>query len=492
MSDKVANLDASHRAMSFIQLLGLNADPFADGVNNKSYYQSDESLDNQNLVTSLVENTRQMSVIVGAPGSGKTTFLARLAQCLQNGPAVLPAQTGVYFQLESLRSAISACLAIESDSQKSLVARLVADNVPRVLLIDDAHDLSASCLDLLVTLNEESNGLLRPILLANPSINKYLNQRQSRIIPGGNAHILHLRPLSQVQTAAYIENRLHAVGLCIPFSLTDVDLSSIYRDSGGLPGEINIKAKRLFISRQFIIGLSRMLGNEVETKILIPRLRWVSGLIAVLISVGLVAGLGWGVYTHFMDNRPVERVVKSEKATLNGTLKKPENLIPSRPQEKSTGKTVLVIKKPVTQKIVVIKGKAQLLSVAKSKKRKTLTPPALIKSNVKASLGNRRWVMDQEPSYFTIQLLSVRKKRTIKRYVNTHRLAQRTGNYKVSFKGKQWQVLVYGVFRTKSEAKAHLRKLPDDVRRDRPMVRNLYYVQREAKNRVIVRANARL
>ena len=344
MSDKVANLDASHRAMSFIQLLGLNADPFADGINSKSYYQSDESLDNQNLVTSLVENTRQMSVIVGAPGSGKTTFLARLAQCLQNGPAVLPAQTGVYFQPESLRSAISACLAIESDSQKSLVARLVADNVPRVLLIDDAHDLSASCLDLLVTLNEESNGLLRPILLANPSINKYLNQRQSRIIPGGNAHILHLRPLSQAQTAAYIENRLHAVGLCIPFSLTDVDLSSIYRDSGGLPGEINIKAKRLFISRQFIIGLSRMLGNEVETKILIPRLSWVSGLIAVLISVGLVAGLGWGVYTHFMDNRPVDRVVKSEKAALNGTSKKLENLIPSRPQEKSTGKTELVIK----------------------------------------------------------------------------------------------------------------------------------------------------
>ena len=91
--------------------------------------------------------------------------------------------------------------------------------------------------------------------------------------------------------------------------------------------------------------------------------------------------------------------------------------------------------------------------------------------------------MDQDPSFYTMQVLGVRKEEFILDFIKVHKLLanQNVAYYKTKYKGKKWYPLLYGIYPTKSEAKSAIKELPEKVQKSIPWVRKISAVQNEVR-----------
>ena len=111
---------------------------------------------------------------------------------------------------------------------------------------------------------------------------------------------------------------------------------------------------------------------------------------------------------------------------------------------------------------------------------KPVTPP---KATAKNTIYRESWLLDQEASYYTLQVLGVRNEESLLNFVNVHKLLQKqnVAYYQTVYKGEQWYPLLYGVYPTKSEAAAAVKELPDKVQKSIPWLRRISDVQKEVQ-----------
>ena len=112
---------------------------------------------------------------------------------------------------------------------------------------------------------------------------------------------------------------------------------------------------------------------------------------------------------------------------------------------------------------------------------KPVTPP---KTTAKNTIYRESWLLDQESSYYTLQVLGVRNEESLLNFVKEHKLLQNqnVAYYQTVYKGKQWYPLLYGVYPTKSDAADAVKELPDKIQKSIPWLRRMSAVQKEVRS----------
>ncbi|MBT8420692.1 MAG: AAA family ATPase [Gammaproteobacteria bacterium] len=78
------------------------------------------------------------------------------------------------------------------------------------------------------------------------------------------------------------------------------------------------------------------------------------------------------------------------------------------------------------------------------------------------------WLRRQNPDDFTIQLVGLSAKERMTAFIREHRLDSRAAWFKTSNKGKDWFVIVYGVYPTRKAASKGIQALPSALREGKP------------------------
>jgi len=103
----------------------------------------------------------------------------------------------------------------------------------------------------------------------------------------------------------------------------------------------------------------------------------------------------------------------------------------------------------------------------------------------KRSMHSEKWLLTQESSYYTIQLMGARKEALLFDFVARNKLLEQNeiAFYQTTYKDKPWFQLLYGVYTTKKEAQSAADYLPPKIRKSSPWIRRLSAVQKAIRNR---------
>ncbi len=92
-----------------------------------------------------------------------------------------------------------------------------------------------------------------------------------------------------------------------------------------------------------------------------------------------------------------------------------------------------------------------------------------------AGMNDERWILDQEPNNFTLQLFGTQNKNSIKKFTKANKLSDKVAVYQTLHKGKPWYALIYGSYATKEAAQRIKKKIANS--KVKPWLRRFDSVQ---------------
>jgi len=146
-------------------------------------------------------------------------------------------------------------------------------------------------------------------------------------------------------------------------------------------------------------------------------------------------------------------------------------------------------KQPVYSQPAVMPSEQEVLP-EKTDLRQTEVRPQPVKEDVIEKTEERiihreKWLLSQESSYYTIQLMGARKEMLLFDFVERNQLLKqdKIAFYQTTFKDKPWFQLLYGVYATKTDAQSAADNLPPKIRKSSPWIRRLSAVQKAIRRK---------
>ncbi len=470
------NNDQNYRSV-----LGLKRDPFAPEPDAKFYYPFDSFEQRLQLLHYLVQGTDLLVLIIGEAGGGKTTLLHRY---LVTSDETWKADR---IQPDPAGESDSTLAAEQPDGYPVFIQQDVADPI---VIVDDAHKLPEKDLRFLLRdalVPESKQKIKRLVLFGEPSLSNYIIALPESVAGDTAINKITMPVLSRQECDSYLQYRPALAGYTGESLFKPSVIKRIHKKSDGLPGQINTQAdrwlKKKYGSNSPKEGFFTLLKN-----LPIKAIGWGVGVLAVVL-VGLV------VFSQ-MDSTPrtstgertaslrvfrakIPAIVDSEtpKPAPRMTPKTQEP-IPEAHQAAETGAPV-----PVTEQPPAL-AKALPQPVEQPAIQPPPQPAARPRTaTAKYTIYRESWLLDQESSFYTMQVLGVRNEESLLNFIKAHKLlqSQNVAYYKTVYKGKQWYPLLYGVYPTKSEAVAAVKKLPDKIQKSVPWIRQMSAVQKEVQ-----------
>ena len=235
----------------YTEFYGLREIPFGLTPNPKFIYKTESYLEVVSNLKYGISQSKGLVVVTGEVGTGKTTTLRSVLQ--QFGPDILSVYlfnpfitVGEFFEMFT----VGLNLGLPSSASKADVLNALcgclthrhAKGLRSVLIVDEAHGLSASVLEeirLLANFETSSEKLLQIILCGQPELREILNQPRLRQLKQRISLRCSIKPLRLQDVNTYIRFRLKTAGAVRVniFDRSAVDL--IARASGGIPRVIN-------------------------------------------------------------------------------------------------------------------------------------------------------------------------------------------------------------------------------------------------------------
>lgn len=390
------------------------------------------------------------------------------------------------------------------------------------ILIDDAHNLSSFALNVLISLQLEikrRGGVIGIILFAQPMIDRILASPSIKQ-QGDVFRIIDMPSLSVEQIHEYITDLINNSGQ--PDQLTSSQIQSIARHSQGRPGIIDHLVKRTMSRPESKQGQDTKAVNNY-------RLSKPIALVSLLIFFSVVA-----IYWQGLDNDAAELssdsnndvdhsqpIVASLLETNSSLQVKPthdanlaqskiqlkpraaviadvnmdqtqNSLVPGAP--KTTNKmpvvkqSVVSVTKPISMPEAESKDKqlpAKKINEQDNKRHETILPvikakaSAVSKPAVRASkpLIEQAWLLEQDGSYYTIQLAASSSSDAIQRFIKQQPALKDLHYVRSMQRGQGWYLSLYGAFETFSAAKSAEAALPASMTKNDPWIRRLSKIQ---------------
>lgn len=100
-----------------------------------------------------------------------------------------------------------------------------------------------------------------------------------------------------------------------------------------------------------------------------------------------------------------------------------------------------------------------------------------VASTTNQPLNKDGWFLEQNPWHYTIQLLGSAKQKPLDGFIKRHKLKGKASWFKTRRYGKDWYVLVYGVYPSEKNARQALINLPSTLKSTSPWPRTLGSIQ---------------
>jgi hypothetical protein len=367
-------------------------------------------------------------------------------------------------------------------------AFILPDDELPIVMFDDAHELTGIELQYLLKDALAPGGnrkLKRLILFSESGINATMASLLAPFARETVVNKVHMSQLSEMETHDYLFHRLKIAGLTGKNPFKPADIKSIHKAAGGLPGRINEKAHTLL--------LNRLSGEKPTSRFIrLPHFKK-----SFLIAAGFIVVLSLVIFLFLLKekNSNIPSVdIPGPKTQVSSNMRKTAKKPPASPVASSNGseKAKRSLDKPEnkltkTDPLVSLKSKAQAekkkiksseLIQNKKKQEKTVS----VKSKKAKGIHRESWLLAQNPSYYTIQLIGLQNEKSIYKFVKKYKLFNQVASYKTLYHKKDWYPLLYGVYPSRKEASSAMKKLPQELRKFSPWIRTFSSIQQIIKS----------
>lgn len=228
---------------------GFTSRPFALTPDPAFLYLSPQHSMALTLLEYGLESQAAFALLTGEVGSGKTTLLRHLVRTVGDDAAVaLISNTHTGFK--SIHPwVVQALGAVPADDSDIALYEAIVDSFVNqygrgrrtLLIIDEAQNLSIPLLEelrLLSNTNSEKDLVVQILLVGQPELRASLVRPELRQLAQRISVDFHLKPLTEVETAAYVRHRVLAAGVTTELFEAE-GLALIHAHTGGIPRLIN-------------------------------------------------------------------------------------------------------------------------------------------------------------------------------------------------------------------------------------------------------------
>jgi len=516
--------------------------------------QWEEHLD---LLQHLCQFSNLLLVVTGDIDSGKSTLLNQFYEQVSDGMTVYQMSGDPRLDSKELLGVLADGFDLQAEADPNCTIeelfmaysesmRLGSQHY--TLLIDDAHQLPADTLEVLLDLircqTEGQNGL-RVVLVGEPELEETLERVAKEHAASDFLHTINLKPYSIEETEMYLKFRFQKAGRDegLPFSKTAI--ARIHKLSEGCPGRINQVAKQTlldlepesdsFISniltqhRTKVVGATVVFGALFAISVFMDKEGYQESL-QDPVRMHQVRTSELTAQEKFAQKATDEglNIVKktspvTEKVSTNDNdqaLKLPE---PAAFKPKPlAAKSQKVVEKVVTQATPTIIKQAKPVTVAEVKAPVNSMPtvvaskPSVVKSvskQVKMSVPKKpvaimkpvarsntantgplttaeRGLLATDAAKFTLQVIGTRKKGELEKFIQKNNLGSTAKYYQTIHNGSVWYVLTIGKFKSSIEARYAVSQLPESVQKLKPWARSFSSIHKALEKRAKASGNA--
>lgn len=175
------------------------------------------------------------------------------------------------------------------------------------------------------------------------------------------------------------------------------------------------------------------------------------------------------------DPQPAKPTVKNVVSEV-ASKPKPAEAVPQVPGQSKAA--------PVEDRsVVLVKKEAAAVSVIKKPVAAAPKPSKVAAKPVSKGLLRERWLLQQKPSSYTIQLVGLQDEKGVAKFIQRHSLTGPIAYYRTQRSGKPWYPVLYGVYPTKVRANSARNNLPEAILKSGPWLRSLNAVQKDIRAR---------
>lgn len=316
--------------MNYLEFFHLQEDPFGLTPDSSYFYPSKMHNDVLASLDYAVNQKEGFSLVMGEPGTGKTTILKIFIDRWKEKAEIALILTPRLSPEELLQAVLDDLkINLETANKNEMIKAFRDFLIDRslsgkrvIIVVDEAQNLSDPCLEelrLLSNLETDKEKLLQIILVGQPELQRRLRSEGLRQLDQRITIRAGLRPLTLEETSDYIAFRLIKAGKGSAIFDEQVK-KDIYRLSNGIPRLVNLLTSRAMmvayigtahhIRKKHVRDAAKHLSNT-QAKIIPRRLIGyaVGGLlIASLIPVSMI------MYQKFQDHKNMAGGIPSSAA----------------------------------------------------------------------------------------------------------------------------------------------------------------------------------
>ena len=245
----------------YAAFFGLTQEPFRLTPDPRFLHLAEPHRNTLKSMLEGVSSRKGLQVAIGPIGTGKTTLLYCLQHILMHeSQPDRPIRSAFIVNpvleqeelFEALFDELEIACAVNTKPGRlrafhQVLLESYGNNGGVVIIIDEAHLLPPALVEeirLLLNLDNYPVNVLQVILCGQPELGPLLMKPQSAALRGRVAVVSRLRPLTLLESRAYIAERLHIAGLRGESPFSAAALEEIYRRSNGVPRLINLLCDR--------------------------------------------------------------------------------------------------------------------------------------------------------------------------------------------------------------------------------------------------------
>jgi general secretion pathway protein A len=221
---------------------------------------------------------RMHVLVTAAAGQGKSSFCRLLLSELNPRDLRAAYLVGQPIGETEVLHKVADALGVETAFRRGVAAKLLSAGLQKlaatpgaphpVVILDEAQQLRLTAIDLLRLVAEDSSRtLLSVVLVGDDTLRRQLTRQAFAPLAGRMAVRIQLPPLSEDQTARFVEHAFQAVGM--PNILSPTAIAPLFAASGGSPREIGAILSAAM--RRALAKRSKMLTDEIVQEVIDER-----------------------------------------------------------------------------------------------------------------------------------------------------------------------------------------------------------------------------
>jgi DamX protein len=477
--------------------LGLTHNPFV--TEETRFFEGGQRKAALEQLRHLGQWSRKVTLVTGQLGAGKSACFRQLSMTLEPGVKAARINGVLVNTLRDVLWAVAQGVgaSVSSDANARTIAEVLAtffigqERQGRfcLVMVDDAHLLDFGSIEELLKLTRKSP--VKVCLFGEPALVNSITRPAQR--QETSWHEIRLNAFVLEETREYIDWKLAGAGFRGKLPFSPGQLARVQKMSAGLPAQINQ------ICAELVDRLESGQPETAEAKFPVAH-----GLVVVLLVV--VVSLSYLVLSG-IETDATDHVEPQE--TVRTTIPLPGSDAAGVGEETASraiaGDTVAsdavesdAVESPAAEAAAADALPAPVLTPmpdpadVSAQVEAAATDPAAVthsagsvdtshtafdEASVPAAVRSSKWLLDQSPAMFTVQLASFSTGERLVSYLAQQKSPGSFGWYPIERGGKRLYVVTYGQFATRTDAMQAAGNLPPETGKVEPWVRPMSMVQ---------------